>query len=187
LNVTETQAHTSLKPKAKKNVSDRTCKEYVCIALFQCHQYCGPLRAGVSHTHTHTHIRTHTHTHTHAYTHKHTHKHTHTHTHTLTYTHTHTHAHTHTHKHTHNQGPSQQAPAFSRVFAQSMPRRCVCACMYVIYVYVFSYIVDDIRDQVTRPTLSIMPKYLRASPAHVPFGSWYLTGTKHIQLTIMVG
>jgi len=37
-----------------------------------------------------------------------------------------------------------------------------------------------------RPTLSIMQKYLRASPVHKVFGSWYLTGTKYFHLIIII-
>jgi hypothetical protein len=37
------------------------------------------------------------------------------------------------------------------------------------------------------PTLCIMPKYLRASPADLPFGSWYLIGTKHCRLVMWSG
>jgi len=38
-----------------------------------------------------------------------------------------------------------------------------------------------------RPTLSIMPKYLRASPTEASFGSWYSTGTKEFRPTNYFG
>ena len=37
-----------------------------------------------------------------------------------------------------------------------------------------------------RRTLSTMPQYSRVSPTDVPFGSWFLPGTNHFRLTILV-
>jgi len=41
-------------------------------------------------------------------------------------------------------------------------------------------------QSIFRPTLWIMKTNLRAGPTNLPFWSWYLTGTKHFCMTILV-
>ena len=50
-----------------------------------------------------------------------------------------------------------------------------------IYIYLYLCIYIHIR-----PTLWIMLKYLMGQPRPLAFESWYLTGTNHFRLTILV-
>ena len=52
--------------------------------------------------------------------------------------------------------------------------------MYV-YVYVYIYVYTYIR-----PTAWIMWNHVRDSPTDLSFGSWYLNGTKHLRLIMLI-
>jgi len=71
----------------------------------------------------------------------------------------------------------------TRPYLYMLPFNTLVALIFAVFVLIF---ICSCPPLPYHPTLWIVWKHLRPSPANLPYGSWYVTCTKHLRLFILI-